>query len=116
MEMVRYSYTEEDLFESFAEAIYDSELKYCCNDLYKTGIDDEADMSMAILKSMQVLGHAGLLPRHHFKHIFVTNINEGNIYSDWRMSKMAFLLVLMHANGNNPLLNKWKIEMVKLLK
>ena len=116
MEIVKYSALEDDIVHILAEAIYDSELIYTCNDLFVSGIESEAEMKSAISKSIQVIKQAGLLPQHHFKHYFVTSTISGEVYTDWRISKMGFLLILMHATGNNPLINKWKIEMVRLLK
>jgi hypothetical protein len=114
--ILKYPVTEDDFIILFMEAMYDAELKYSCNDLFIAGIDNEAEIGLAILKSIQAIYQAGLMPEHHFKHRFVTNIATGDTYSDWRISRMGFLLVIMHATGNNPLLNKWKIEMAKLLK
>ena len=116
MEIVKYPANEDDFINLFADAMHDAELRYTCHDLFVSGIDSEAEMGAAILKSIQVIKQVGLLPQHHFKHRFVTSIETGEVYNDWRISKMGFLLVLMHATGNSPLLNKWKIEMAKLLK
>jgi hypothetical protein len=115
-DIVKYPIVDDDFIDLLSEAMYDAELKYSCNDLFMAGIESEEEMGIAILKSIQVINQVGLVPQHHFKHLFVTSIETGKIYNNWRMSRMGFLLVLMHASGNNPLLNKWKIEMVKLIK
>lgn len=113
MQITHYTSEENDFFDQFAETLVNSELTYGCMDLRKTGIIDEADMAIAISKSMQTLQQAGIFPHHHFRHIFVTNIQTGNTYNDWRMSKTGFLLVLMHSSCKSPTLTKWKIEMVQ---
>ncbi len=114
-EIVKYFANDNDLLDFFADAIYESDLKYSCKDLFNAGVDNEAELGDAILKSMKVIKKVGLRPKQHFKHLFVTNIDTGEVYNDWHMSKMGLSLVLMHVSGNNPLLNKIKMEMVRLI-
>lgn len=114
-EIVKYSSYKNVFLDHFIDAFYDCELKYSCKDLFNAGVDNEKELEEAILKSMKVIKKVGLSPKQHFKHFYVTNIETGEIYNDWHMSKMALSLVLMHVSGNTPLLNKIKIEMVKLL-
>jgi hypothetical protein len=115
-DILKYPVYEDELISFFADAIHDNELKYNCKDLYYAGIENDNELGDAILKSIQVIKQAGLLPHHHFKHMYVTELDTGNTYNDWRISRMGFLLILMHATGNSPVLNKWKIEMIKLIK
>jgi hypothetical protein len=115
-DLVKYPIIEDELISYFTGALNARELKYSCDDLYNAGIENDFELGGAILKSIQVLKQAGLQPQHHFKHIYVTELDTGKTYNDWRISKMGFLLVLIHSTGSNQILNKWKIEMVKLLK
>lgn len=68
------------------------------------------------MRGIQSVNQAGLEPQRHFKHVFSTNIETGEIVHDWRMSKIGFLLALMSATGNNSMLNKMKIEIIKQIK
>jgi hypothetical protein len=111
--IVKYSISKFDSIDFFIEAVHDSEFKFSCNDLITAGIETDTEIGMVIRKGIQSVIQAGLDPQHHFKHIFSTNIETGEIVHDWRMSKIGFLLALMSATGNNPLLNKMKIEILK---
>lgn len=112
-EILRYPIDESEVINMLEDAIFDADLKYTCKDLYAAGIETERELRVAILKSIQVIKQAGLSPQQHFKHLYVTNIETGKTFNDWRISKMGLLLVLMHASGNNQLLNKWKIEIAR---
>jgi len=115
-DILKYPINEDEFFSFFADAVHEKELNYNCSDLYFAGVENDIELGAAILKSIQVLKQSGMLPQHHFKHIYVTELDTGKTYNDWRISKMGFMLVLMHATVNSPVLNKWKIEMVKLIK
>lgn len=115
-DIVKYSISKFDSIDLFIEAVHDRELKYSCYDLTNAGVETEAEIRLVIMRAMQSLNQAGLDPQHHFKHIFSTNIETGEIAHDWRMSKIGFLLALMSATGNNMLLNKMKIEIIKQIK
>lgn len=115
-EIDKYPFEDNSANNVFVDNILESELKYSCKDLYKAGIDNEAEMKNAILKGIQTIKQAGLIPQYHFKHIFVTSIETGKVYNDWRMSRIGFLLSIMNASGNNPTLNNMKIEIAKCFK
>lgn len=116
MEILKYPLSENEIIGLFEEAMYDSSLKYTCKDLLTAGIENETELGLAIIKSIQVIRQSGLIPQHHFKHLFVTSIETGKTFNDWRMSRMGFLLVLMHSGGRNELVNKWKIKMASAYK
>lgn len=116
MEIIKYPLSENEMNRLFEEAIYDSGLKYTCKNLFTAGVENEAELVMAIIKSIQVVRQSGLTPQHHFKHLFVTSIETGKTFNDWRMSRMGFLLVLMHSGGNSELVNRWKIKMASAYK
>ncbi len=112
----KYSVSTIEGIDFFIEAVHDSELKYCCNDLRNAGIETDTEIGLVIMRGIHSVNQAGLSPQHHFKHVFSTDIETGEIVHDWRMSKTGFLLALMSATDNNPLLNKIKIEIVKQIK
>jgi hypothetical protein len=113
--ILKYPLTENELINRLSDKIHDLDLKYNCHDLYRAGIENETELKVAILKSIRVINQSGLAPQHHFKHIYITELDSGKTYSDWRMSRMGFLLTLIYSNANNHLINKWKIEILKLL-
>jgi len=112
----KYSISTIEGIDFFVEAVHDSELKYCCNDLRHAGIETDTEIGLAIMRGIHSVNQAELIAQHHFKHVFSTNIETGEIVHDWRMSKTGFLLALMSATGSNPLLDKMKIEVVKQIK
>ncbi len=114
-ELIKYPLTEGEFIRLFRDAVYESELKFSCNDLKNAGIESDSEICTVLLKSIKSLKQAGLMPNHHFKHVYITELTTGITYHDWRISKMGFLLALIHSTGNNPVLNRWRIEMVRFL-
>ncbi|MFN3557488.1 MAG: hypothetical protein ACK4VN_16130 [Bacteroidales bacterium] len=113
--MVKHPIPEVEFISYFKEALYDASLKYRCDDLFRAGFDDDAQISEAVLKSIQLLKQLDIPPHHHFRNIYITELETGKTYKDWRMSKAGFLLTVMNCSRNNPALSKWKMEMVKII-
>ena len=114
--LIKYSISTIEGIDYFLEAIHDSELKYGCNDLRNAGIETDTEIGLVIMRGIHSVNQAGFIPQHHFKHVFSTNIETGEIVHDWRMSKTGFLLALMSATESNPLLDKIKIEIIQQIK
>jgi hypothetical protein len=115
-DLTKYAISTIEGIDFFVEAVHDRELKYCCNDLHNAGIETDTEIGLVIMRGIHSVNQAGLFPQHHFKHVFSTDIETGEIVHDWRMSKTGFLLALMSATGSNPLLDKMKITIIKQIK
>lgn len=92
MNIIRYPLSVNEIISRFQEAANDVELRYRTTDLYRAGIETETDMSEALLKTVHTLRLANLDTTHYLKRIYITEIESGKTYLDWRMNKLAFSL------------------------
>ncbi|WP_339737547.1 hypothetical protein [uncultured Sunxiuqinia sp.] len=113
--LIKYPEIETDLIRRLIEGFHDQELHYSCADLYDAGLCDSSQLAEAIRYANQTLFRAGLNPQHYIKPIFVTNIENGETYRDWKMSQAGFLLVFLSAQESNRLFNRYKIELINRL-
>ena len=113
--LIKYPETEDEMLQALIEGFHDRELHYSCTDLHNAGLFDDYELMEAIREANQSLFHAGLNPQHYIKPIFVTNIENGETYHDWKMSRTGFLLVFLSARESNRLFNRHKIELINRL-
>lgn len=106
----RFQETWQDLFE---QAVRDRELTYDTSSLYKTAFEEWHDLYQAVERALTICRISGLPIRGHFKSIFVGDNSSHTIRKDWRLSKLAYLLVLMNGASDNPMVSKLQIALIK---
>jgi len=111
--LVKYPEIDHEMLALLEDALYDTELKFSCADLYSIGIDNSSEVLSAVMRGIQTLNRANALAQRHIKHIFLTDVESGKTCHDWKMSKLGFLLVALSAKGNNPEFNRFKINLIK---
>ena len=92
MNIVKYPLPINEIIRRFNDAVNDIELRYQTADLYRAGIETETDLNKALLKTVHTLRLANLDTTHYLKRIYITEIESGKTYLDWRMNKLAFFL------------------------
>ncbi|MGQ7869104.1 hypothetical protein [Sunxiuqinia sp. sy24] len=113
--LIHYPPNEVELLNTLNELMHDRELKYRCIDLCQAGIDDETELLSAIQHANQSLFRSGLNPHHYIKPLFVTALESGQTYHDWKMSEAGFLLVFFSANQSSRKFNRCKIALINRL-
>ncbi len=99
---------------NFEEAFYQSQLKYSLRHFaFSKDILPEM-IEEAIQKSLQICYLAGINSKHHFKQIFVFDINSGTLYTDWIMSKKGVNLMMMQLPFKNESLARWLWQLANL--
>jgi hypothetical protein len=88
----------------FEEAIYNSKLHYSLLHLAFVESISPENILEALQKSLQICQLAGIETKHHFKKIYVYDLENNAMHIDWRMSKKGFNLMVMQF----PSLNKEK--------
>ncbi|WP_299577113.1 hypothetical protein [uncultured Sunxiuqinia sp.] len=114
-DLIHYPPNEVEWLNTLDELVHDRELKYRCTDLYKAGVEDETELLSAIRHANQSLFRSGLNPHHYIKPLFVTAVESGQTYHDWKMSAAGFLLVLFSANQSSRKFNRFKIALINRL-
>lgn len=116
MSIIKYPLTINEIISRFQEAVNDIDLFHTTADLYKAGIETESDLNEALLKTIHILCLANLDTSHYLKRIYVTDIESGKTYLDWRMDKMIFSLVILNAEGQNSIILQWKKKILNTIK
>jgi hypothetical protein len=115
MNIIRYPLSVNEIISRFQEAANDVELRYRTTDLYRAGIETETDMSEALLKTVHTLRLANLDTTHYLKRIYITEIESGKTYLDWRMNKLAFFFVILNSECQNSIILHWKKKILNTI-
>jgi hypothetical protein len=116
MNIIKYPLPINEIISRFQDAVNDRELCYRTIDLYKAGIETEADLNEALLKTIHILRMANLDTTRFVKRIYVTEIESGRIHLDWKMNKLAFFFTILNVECQNPLILQWKKKIISMIK
>ena len=98
----------------FEEAFYNSKLNYSLRHLaFDKNISQEI-ITEALQKSLQICVLAVVNSKHHFKKIFVFDVNTKSLYEDWLMSKKGFNLMIMQIPLQNKNIATWLWKLTEL--
>lgn len=115
MNIIKYPLSVNEIISRFQEAANDVELRYRTTDLYRAGIETETDMNEALLKTVHTLRLANLDTTHYLKRIYITEIESGKTYLDWRMNKLAFFFVILNSECQNSIILHWKRKILNTI-
>jgi hypothetical protein len=99
---------------NFEEAFYHTQLKYSLRHFAFSKDISKEMIAEAIQKSLQICRLAGINSKHHFKQIFVFDVNSTTLYTDWLMSKKGFNLMIMQLPLQNENLARWLWQLANL--
>ncbi|MFQ3578646.1 MAG: hypothetical protein SNJ71_00720 [Bacteroidales bacterium] len=116
MNIIKYPLPINEIISRFQEAVNDVDLCYRTSDLYRAGVETEAELNDALLKTIHILRLANLDTTRYLKRIYVTEIDSGKTYIDWRMNKISFFFVLLNAEGQNSIILQWKKKILNTIK
>jgi hypothetical protein len=116
MNLIKYPLTINEMISRFQDVVNDCELCYRKVDLYKAGVETEADLNEALLKTIRILRMANLDTTHYVKRIYVTEIESGRIHLDWKMNKLAFFFTILNTENQNPLILQWKKKIINMIR
>ena len=94
----------------FEDAVYHSARSYSMQHLIVAGITSQEDILKALQRAMKVCSLAGIDARLHFEKIFVYDVNNETIYTDWLMTKKGFNLILIQYPLLNEKIARWLLE------
>ncbi len=98
----------------FEDAYYSSKLKYSLGHLTFIGNISHEFAMEALQKSLQVCYLAGINSKHHFKQIYIYDLNTGMLHIDWLMSKNGFNLMVIQIPSSNEKMARWLWELADL--
>lgn len=98
--------------ENFLDSLADKELTCYASDLLQQhGCESLEDLSEAVRRATEVCNSMHLPLRENFKVVYRSK--NGQVVQDWRLSPMAYMLMVLNADSKNDLVARTQVEMVR---
>ena len=98
--------------EQFIDSLADHNLTYYASDLmHLTGCKSMDELGTALKRATEVCNCMHIPLRENFKVVF--RPQDGELVQDWRLSPMAYMLMVLNADAHNDLVAHLQVEMVK---
>ncbi|WP_230407019.1 hypothetical protein [Pontibacter cellulosilyticus] len=98
--------------EQFIDSLADQNLTYYASDLlHLTGCESMDELGTALRRATEVCTCMHIPLRENFKVVF--RPQNGELVQDWRLSPMAYMLMVLNSNSQNDLVAHLQVEMVK---
>ena len=112
MELVIYSerYYVADAVQNFMDFYYAINMKYLASDLLDKGLSPK-QITAAVAMAIKVANSSGIENYKHFMPVF-SGINH-EILQDCKLSDLGYLLVLINADVNLPIVGKFQVDVLK---
>lgn len=101
------------IFDELEEALIHQALNYKASNLWSKGFETPEGLSQAVARAMRVCRSTGIPLREHFKPVYVSDDEEHLVVQDWRLSKFAYLLVLLNAERERPLVGRLQVRLIR---
>ncbi|WP_299821956.1 hypothetical protein [uncultured Pontibacter sp.] len=98
--------------ERFMDSIADRNLTYYASDLvHLTGCESIDALGAALRRATEVCNCMHIPLRENFKVVF--RPQNGELVQDWRLSPMAYMLLVLNSDAHNDVVAHLQVEMVK---
>ncbi|MCC9135342.1 hypothetical protein ACFSKU_11580 [Pontibacter silvestris] len=98
--------------DEFVNSLADRNLTFYASDLLnQKGCRTMDELSQALKRATQVCNNMHLPLRENFKVVYRSQ--EGEVVQDWRLSPMAYLLMVLNSDSSNDFVAHIQVEMVK---
>ncbi len=101
-----------NLINSFLDSLAERNLKYYASDLLeKHGCKNHEELDQAVKRATEVCSCMHLPLNENIKAVYRSQ--NGQVVQDWRMSPMAYMLLVINADSRNQLVAQMQVELVK---
>ncbi|AHM60385.1 hypothetical protein D770_10640 [Flammeovirgaceae bacterium 311] len=99
-------------FESFLHSLQESKLRYYASELQQL-LDQPglAELEEALRRAMDVCRSQHLELAEHFKPVY--RCEETGVVKDWKLSPLAWCLVLINANPMHPEVSRMQLALIR---
>ena len=98
--------------DDFIDSLADRQLTCYASDLLEQrGCENMGELGQAVKRATEVCHSMHLPLQENFKVVF-RSVN-GNVVQDWRLSPMAYLLMVLNADPHNEMVARTQVEMVR---
>ena len=94
------------------EAINDRKLLFKAGSLIEIGFASMPEVTAAVERAMKVCYNNGLDIQEHFKAIYISDNDKHTICRDWKLSKLAYTLVMINGACDNPMVGRLQLEIL----
>ncbi|MEQ9403592.1 MAG: damage-inducible protein D [Cyclobacteriaceae bacterium] len=107
------AFNEHPSIEAFKIAVEEMRLIYKASQLCSSGIINSEELLNAIERAMKVCILGGLSVHNHFRAFYIADENRHEMQKDWRLSKLAYALLILNSDVENPIVGKLQIELLR---
>jgi len=100
------------MLSEFLDALAERDLNFRTSSLEYI-FDDVDEVIFAMKRAIQICNNCGLPIRNHFKAVYTADISIHSVKMEWKLSKLAYCLVILNGNPNNPVVGKMQLELIK---
>lgn len=98
-------------FDAFLEGLRYQKLKYYASELSQAiAIESFEELKSAVNRAMNACRAQQLETDDHFKPIY--RCEESQLINDWKLSPLAYCLVLINSNPSNPQVARLQLQLV----
>lgn len=96
----------------FLDSLAEQQLTYYASDLLeKRCCDSFEELGQAVRRATEVCHTMHLPLQENFKVVYRSQ--NGEVMQDWRLSPMAYLLMVINSDSHNDVVARMQVEMVK---
>ncbi|MFD1001155.1 hypothetical protein ACFQ21_17640 [Ohtaekwangia kribbensis] len=101
-------------WDAVEEAIHEQGLVFNTRSLVDIGFDPCDEIGSAVERAMQVCNYNGLRLNDHFKPIYVSDNDTHTVRKEWKLSRLAYMLVMLNGASDNPMAGRLQYEVLKV--
>lgn len=103
-------YSGADLFEN---AMIDQNLVFYADSLTDIGFEPLTGITDGVTRAIEICSKHGLPVKNHFKTVYISDANTHTIRKAWRLSKLAYALVVINGSYKNPMVSQLQLELLR---
>lgn len=81
--------------------------------LESVGFEPPEEIVYAVEKAMRICSHCGVSLSGNFKIIYIADEANHTVRRDWRLSKLAYSLVMLNGSTDNPIVGQMQLEILR---
>jgi hypothetical protein len=112
-DIVEINPPQHNLSDRLEEALTDRNLIFKASSLFELGFKSHLEIADAIDRAMTVCDGAGIPVSDHFKMIYLSDHDHHTVLKDWRLSKLAYTLMMLNGHCDNPAVARLQIHVIK---
>jgi len=94
------------------DALNDLHLTFRATQLHAMGIGSMEMIEKAVERAISVCTSNGILIEEHFKTVYIADNDSHCLSKDWKLSRLAYTLVLINAESSSPLVGRMQLELL----